>query len=135
MDHTPILVKLDLDPQEGLTKKAKHSILFSKDQGNSRKYMEGEGELYDCYKFQSKLESLENLEKLMDSVKNESTQVHVHICEEINTINKLLTNKSLEVEMLIKSRGRIKWWLETIQCQKDCAPLRLKSIAQRNYAI
>ena len=67
---------------------------------------------------------MENLERKLNSAENESAQESEQIYEEINIIDKLLTNISLEAERSIKPRGQIKWSSEAIQCQKDCVALR-----------
>ena len=79
--------------------------LFSKDQENSRLYIESKSKICKHYKLQDQLESLEQPLKESEEVPACNTDA---ISVMSNQIDKRLTNISLEAERAIKPRGPFK---------------------------
>ena len=99
--------------------------MFSKDQENSRLYIESKSKLCKHYKLQEQLEEqLEVLEQaLKESDEDPATNTDA-ISVMINQIDTRLTTISLEAERAIKPRGPFKWCIDAIKCQRACVALR-----------
>jgi Reverse transcriptase (RNA-dependent DNA polymerase) len=119
-DHTPITIRIHSERLNTNFEPSSHRQarrLFSKDQENSRLYIERKMSLCEKYNIGPRLDEIE---LLFQEGKQHDSYNLTKIYDDINKIDKIMTTISLEAERSIKPRGPKRWSRAAIQCQKIC---------------